>query len=458
MWNFKFSDNEKKPRYLAIADALEHDILSGELAPGTRMMTHRELAIKTGVTVSTVTKAYAEMERRGLAKGTVGRGTYVLNQAHRGPAPQQTMTDQIVEMGVAMPLPHLEPDIKPIMQKVMEMHDIDSLAKSFSPLACSEHRKIGAEWLSSGGVDATPDSTLVTNGHQHSLVSIFSSLFEAGDCIAVDYLANQGFMVLAQRSCLELEGIIMDEHGMVPELLDKACQTKKIRGVYLTGNVQNPSARRIPHERCKDLCDVIARHNLILIEDASFSMGMSQNNALSASLPASSVYFASISSAIYAGLRVGFVHAPITFYSRISQAIMANIWTVAPLCVALVCEAISSGAAEKAIQRKRKELERRVALLKSAFADFDLTCSEQSIYAWLTLPGFWRSRDFEQQAEKHGVRVFSADRFIIGNHVAPNCVRLAFTGPSDIQVLKRGLNILAGLLHRKEEGSIAPIW
>ena len=52
MWNFKFSDNEKKPRYLAIADALEHDILSGELAPGTRMMTHRELAIKTGVTVS----------------------------------------------------------------------------------------------------------------------------------------------------------------------------------------------------------------------------------------------------------------------------------------------------------------------------------------------------------------------------------------------------------------------
>jgi hypothetical protein len=54
------------PLYRAIADALAADIAAGWLAPGIRLPTHRELAERVGVTVGTVTRAYAEAERRGL--------------------------------------------------------------------------------------------------------------------------------------------------------------------------------------------------------------------------------------------------------------------------------------------------------------------------------------------------------------------------------------------------------
>src|SRR5688572_27668148 len=65
------------PRYRAIADALAADITANRLPPGSRLPTHRDLAYHLKVTVGTVTRAYAEAERRGLIGGEVGRGTYV---------------------------------------------------------------------------------------------------------------------------------------------------------------------------------------------------------------------------------------------------------------------------------------------------------------------------------------------------------------------------------------------
>ena len=47
------------------------------MSAGDRLPTHRELAWELGVTVGTVSRAYAELERTGLVSGEVGRGTYV---------------------------------------------------------------------------------------------------------------------------------------------------------------------------------------------------------------------------------------------------------------------------------------------------------------------------------------------------------------------------------------------
>ncbi len=458
MWDFTIRKEEKKPRYLVIADALERDILSGELSQGARLMTHRELAAKTGVTVSTVTRAYAEAERRGLVKTMVGRGTFVLDHILATSTVQDAQAHAVVELGVAMPLLSEEPSIKPILQKVMQESDVDALVKYFSPLGRPEHREIGAGWLRRSGVDAKADSVLITNGHQHSLVSIFCSLFAAGEKIAVDQLTNPGFKMLVERAGLVLEGVPMDEDGMIPEALDRLCREQTIHGVYLTGNVQNPSAKLIPPERRAALAEVLARHDVLLIEDDSFNvLDTRKDRALSALLPENSVYFSSVSSAIYSGLRVAFVHAPVRFHSRIAQAVVENVWTVAPLCVALACAAITSGTVEKALRKKQKEMDRRIALIRDTLNGFTVSCSEQSIYAWLHLPCSWSARDFEQQAEKNGVRVFAADRFTVGSEPAPNCVRLAVTGPADIPTLKKGLDILVSIL-KKEGGVITPIW
>src|SRR5215831_11266517 len=71
------------PLYKSIAAQLDDDIRTGTLAPGDRLPTHRELADHLGVTVGTVTRAYADAAERGLVEATVGRGTFVRRKPAR---------------------------------------------------------------------------------------------------------------------------------------------------------------------------------------------------------------------------------------------------------------------------------------------------------------------------------------------------------------------------------------
>src|SRR5260370_24528459 len=76
LWSPTLPENDA-PIYRRIADQLEHDVSSGVLLPGSRLPTHRELAARLGVTVVTITRAYAEGAHRGLIDSTVGRGSFV---------------------------------------------------------------------------------------------------------------------------------------------------------------------------------------------------------------------------------------------------------------------------------------------------------------------------------------------------------------------------------------------
>src|SRR6185295_5751692 len=97
----------KGPRYLAIAEALADDAGAGRLRPGARLPTHRDLAERLGLTVGTVTRAYAEAMRRGLVSGEVGRGTFV--RAGGGavlmPSPVPAAEPGLIDLGANLP-PH----------------------------------------------------------------------------------------------------------------------------------------------------------------------------------------------------------------------------------------------------------------------------------------------------------------------------------------------------------------
>ena len=45
--------------------------------PGTQLLPQRDMAAQLGLSVGTISKAYAEAETRGLISGEVGRGTFV---------------------------------------------------------------------------------------------------------------------------------------------------------------------------------------------------------------------------------------------------------------------------------------------------------------------------------------------------------------------------------------------
>src|SRR4051812_4581139 len=94
------------PIYQSIADQIGQEIETGRLKPGSRLPTQRALAKQLGVTVTTVTRAYDEAQRRGLLSGEVGRGTFVRPAALEVDDPDEGVLDLAVN--ALMPMPYVE--------------------------------------------------------------------------------------------------------------------------------------------------------------------------------------------------------------------------------------------------------------------------------------------------------------------------------------------------------------
>src|SRR5688572_2029734 len=104
MWRPRLARRSEKkgPIFLALAQAIAADVQSGRLKVGDQLPPQRDLADALGVTVTTVTRGYAEAARLGLVSGEIGRGTFVRPPAF---APLQTDDSSLVDLGTNALLP-----------------------------------------------------------------------------------------------------------------------------------------------------------------------------------------------------------------------------------------------------------------------------------------------------------------------------------------------------------------
>ncbi len=65
------------PPYLQIVQQVEHALRLGSLAPGDQLPKVRDVVAKLAINPNTVSKAYRELEIKGLAVGRPGQGTFI---------------------------------------------------------------------------------------------------------------------------------------------------------------------------------------------------------------------------------------------------------------------------------------------------------------------------------------------------------------------------------------------
>ena len=67
-----------KPIYRQIAEQLFKKMIRGEIKPGEKLPSVRELAVQTQVNPNTIQRTYNEMERMGVVETRRGQGTFVV--------------------------------------------------------------------------------------------------------------------------------------------------------------------------------------------------------------------------------------------------------------------------------------------------------------------------------------------------------------------------------------------
>uniref|UniRef100_A0AAU2V7Q2 Winged helix-turn-helix domain-containing protein n=1 Tax=Streptomyces sp. NBC_00003 TaxID=2903608 RepID=A0AAU2V7Q2_9ACTN len=74
-------EDDSRPAYVQVADYLRGQIRSGELKPGDKIPTSRDLQEEFGVASATVQNAFRVLKSEGLIYSAQGRGSFVRSTA-----------------------------------------------------------------------------------------------------------------------------------------------------------------------------------------------------------------------------------------------------------------------------------------------------------------------------------------------------------------------------------------
>lgn len=448
-----------KPKYQAIAEELAQSILNGQMAIGEKLPPQRDLAHRLGVTTGTVSRAYASLERQGLAMARVGDGTYVR-------ASDQIQTESNVEVpatpidlahNVAIPTE----DIQALQRAFVELSaDPQALRQvlSYQPeTGLRRHREAGAQWLRRFGTTGNWNRVMITHGAQHGLTCILSTLARPGDAVLTESLSYPGLQALARLMRLQLIGVEMDDEGMLPQTLEQMAKTVGAKVMYCSPTLHNPTSSTMSMARRAEIAAVARRCGLLVIEDSVHASAQaSPLPALSTWLPEQSFLLSSFSKVMAPGLRVGFLEAAPVWLDKFAAFMRADCWMVSPLLPEIATRWIESGTIEKLIDLQRQFIGVRLACAREILEGLDFKADPDYPLLWLPLPEPWRAGQFSAALRHAGVLVRTADHFAVGRSPAPHAIRISLNAPLSVDQLAVGLSRLKALLHSPPSAPMDP--
>ena len=443
-------------RYIAIADALGDDILTGALKAGVKLPTHRDLAYRLGVTVGTVSRAYAEAERRGLVAGEVGRGTFVREGAESeydpGFAIRAAEETGCIEMGLNFPaLCGSDVLLADALADLSRTNNLVDLIQYQPDVGVAAHREAGAQFIRSNGIGADAENVVVSAGVQHAISVLCTILARPGDLVLTEAHTYPGIMVAAQHLHLRIQGLPMDEEGILPDAVDEACRHGGARILYVTPTLHNPTTAVMSEKRRRDLAEVARKHQLFILEDDVYSfLDQSHPPPLAAFAPERCFYMCSASKAFAPGLRVGFILAPPGFTAQVGAGIRASVWMAPPLMAEIAARWIMDGTSDTLKKRHVQEVRVRQELAhKILGADVIGPSNPAAYHIWLQLPEPWRADEFAAHAKARNIHVIAAETFAASRVYSPHAVRLCLGGVRTCERLEQGLRAIADTLNER---------
>ena len=442
------------PRYRAIADALAGDIATGRLVTGERLPTHRELAYRLKVTVGTVSRAYAEAERRGLIGGEIGRGTFVRARAEPSVAAVTPATTGD-EIDLAINKVACGDEAAALADTLVALARDPALGRllGYLPhLGLPEHRAAAALLLRHLAIDVAPERIALTAGAQHAMMVALGALAHPGDTIACEQLTYAGFKSLARMLHLRVKPIAMDADGVRPDAFEQACRETDLRAFYLCPTLQNPTGITLSLDRREAILSTATRHGVRVIEDDVYGfLTPDAPPPLVALAPERVLYINGTSKSLMPSLRIAFVVMPPDLAARVTSGVRTTIWMAAPLMAEVMRRWVEGGEFMRFVAAKRRIGRERQALARRLLAAAPIApVHPNALHLWLALPEPWTDEAFAAEAQRNGVLVTAGTHFAIGRPPL-DAVRISLGAPATTQVLERGLGVLAGLLRGPAE-------
>jgi DNA-binding transcriptional MocR family regulator len=413
------SPQTKTLRYQELAGRIADLIRHGTYPPGERIPSVRQTSQQQNLSISTVLQAYALLERKGLIEARPQSGYYVRARLEeRLPEPETSspqldpshvslhdlvlmlMRDSadpgLAQFGAA--LPHIDAKliqtINRIMAKIIREQGVNVHQYHFPPGLDALRVQI-ARRMVNAGCSLSPSEILITSGGTEAMDFSLHAVCRPGDIVAIESPSYFGTLqTLEAHGLRALEIPTHPRDGISLEALEFAIEHNPIRAVVVISNFNNPLGSKIPDQRKRDLVDLLARHNIPLIEnDVCGELYFDDKRPLvckSFDTKGLVILLSSFSKDISPGLRLGWVAAG--RYSAETEWLKFTLSASSPtLSQMTVADFLESGGYDHHLRRIRREYAHNVALMSDAVMRYfpegtRLTRPAGGFILWVQLP------------------------------------------------------------------------
>src|SRR3984885_356075 len=257
-----------KSEYLKLADAIAAEIAEGTRKPGDRLPPQRDFAHERKIAVSTASRVYAELLRRGLVVGEVGRGTFISGEARRGVAAPSEPRGIRIDLEFNYPL---LPDQTALIAKSLDglekLAALDAALRQGTSVGTPAVRSVAAAYLSQGAWSPAPDQLVFTGNGRQSIAAALAAVVPTGGRCGVEALTYPFVKGIAARLGISLVPLLMDKDGVRPDSVQKAHREAQLSAIYVQPAIQNPLGMTMTAARRADLLRVVEKLGFPIIED-----------------------------------------------------------------------------------------------------------------------------------------------------------------------------------------------
>ncbi len=308
------------------------------------------------------------------------------------------------------------------------------------------------------GIPQRIEEILVTNGAMEALNLCLMAVTQSGDIVAIESPCFYAALQAVERLGLRAVEIPVDpQTGLDLAVLAEALQKHPVRACWFMTSFQNPTGTSLSAEKKKALVELLAEHQVPLIEDDVYGELHFQPDR---PLPAKAfdtqglvMHCTSLSKTLAPGYRLGWVAAG-RFTDRVRRLkLMTTISTSIPI-QAGIADYLQHGGFDKHLRKLRSALRAQLVVMEQAIEKWlppgiDYFRPEGGYFLWLRLPEQIDAMQLHRLALEHGINITPGPIFS-ARHAYQNCVRLNFGHPwsprieSAMQTLGDLLNRLSG--------------
>ncbi len=343
------------------------------LAPGTRLPSIRECAMRQGVSPSTVVAAYDQLQAQGLVEARKNRGFYVRNQALALDPHAFITIDSVADlpraggfhaqhvpvsatalirgmfhgrsdrpqpgMGV-FPPDWLENTFLPAaVRRVTNAQSLQALSLQYGePAGDVSLRQALSQKLMDLNVPAKPQQIITTVGATHALDIVSRTLLRAGDCVMVE---EPGWAIeFARLDALGMRILPVPRGPDGPDLaiMARYCELHQPKLFVSVSVFHNPTGYCLSPGSAHQVLQLANRFGFHVVEDDTYSHIAPEHATRLSALDGlqRTIYVSGFAKILAPGWRVGFLAAPQGLFERlIDTKLLATLTTPALLEKAL---------------------------------------------------------------------------------------------------------------------------